>query len=231
MRELSGKHRDNFGLSELLGVDFCGHFRVKPAYLAPVSEDRTLFGKHTRKYPHMLEENIVKVKQSGDGRVLATVTLPVGDVSDNIVFSSAISDPPINYTDYPAIFEREYGKGRVIYSAGHIEFDPFPDSAELFVALIDRLVGERSVKVTAPTCVDYTAYKNENRITLHFLNNQTVYPPIPINDICAAVNIGSRKVTKVSDVTGGKCEWSVENDSLVIHTDLEMYKFIIVELG
>ena len=230
MRELSGKHRDNFGLSELLGVDFCGHFRVKPAYLAPVSEDRTLFGKHTRKYPHMLEENIVKVKQSGDGRVLATVTLPVGDVSDNIVFSSAISDPPINYTDHPAIFEREYGKGRVIYSAGYIEYDQFPDSADLFVALIDRLTGERRVNVTAPTCVDYTAYEKESRITLHFLNSQTVYPPIPIADITVSVDVGERKIKSVNDITGGRCEYTLDGGKLVIHTDLSMYKFIMIEL-
>ena len=230
IRDINGKHRENFGLSEVLGVDFCGHFPIKPAYLAPATENRELFGKHTRKYPHMLEENIVKVKQSGEGRVLASVTLPVGDVKDNIVFSSAISDPPINYTDCPAIFEREYGKGRVIYSAGHIEFDPFPDSAELFAALIDRLVGERSVTVTAPTCVDYTAYKAENKLTLHFLNNQTVYPPIPILNISAELDIGDKRVKHVIDVTGGACEWRVDGKKLMIDTDLDMYKFIIVEL-
>ncbi len=230
MRDINGKHRDNFGLSELIGVDFCGRFDIKPAYLAPVTEDRTIFGKHTRKYPHMLEENIVKVRQNRDGRVLATVTLPAGDVSDNIVFSSAISDPPINYTDLPAILEREYGKGKVIYSAGYIEHDQFPDSAQLFVSLIDRLTGERRVSVSAPTCVDYTAYEKENKITLHLLNNQTVYPPIPIADIAVTVDVGDRKVKSILDVTGGVCDWTTADGKLVIHTDLDMYKFITIEL-
>jgi hypothetical protein len=84
--------------------------------------------------------------------------------------------------------------------------------------------------VSAPTCVDYTAYEKENKITLHFLNSQTVYPPIPINDICVTLNIGDRAIKSVTDVTGGRCDYALDGDKLVIHTDLDMYKFITIEL-
>ena len=226
-------NRGNFMLSDVLGVDYNGTFEIKPAYLAPTEEGqaRKLFGKHTRKYPHMLEENIVKVTPNDEGTVLATVTLPIGDVKNNIVFSSAISDPPINYTDYPALFEHKYGKGRVIYSAGFIEVDPMPDSAQLLTSIINDLVGEYRVVLEAPKCVDFTAYEKENYMTLHLLNSQNIYPPIRIDTelITAKITLCGKKVASVTDITGGKTEWTVSDGVLYVKTDLEAYKQIKIE--
>jgi hypothetical protein len=224
-----GTDKDNFALSDLLGVDYNGIFEIKPAYLAPTNEAPELFGDHTRKYPHMLEENIVRVTPNTDGNILATVTLPIGDVSDNICFSSAISDPPINYTEYPALFEHSYGKGNVIYSAGCIEYDKFPDNAKLFCAILKRLAGEFTTEVTAPTCVDFTAYASESRISVNLLNNQTVYPPIRIDAITVSVDLDNKKVKSVTDVSGGKLDYVVENGHIVLTTDLDFYKLIVIE--
>ena len=224
---------ENFTLSDLLGVDYKGRFEIKPAYLAPTKAgtERKLFGNHTRKYPHMLEENIVKVTPNDKGTVLATVTLPVSDVKNNIVFSSAISNPPINYTEYPALFEHNYGKGRVIYSAGFIEGDPMPDSAQLLTAIIKDLVGEYRIKLDAPKCVDFTAYEKDNYVTLHLLNSQNIYPPIRIDEsmISAKVALCGKTVKSVTDVTGGNTEWSIADGMLTVKTDLEDYKFIKIE--
>lgn len=225
-----GSDNKNFALSDLLGVDFKGFFDIKPNYISPTDERPSLFGSHTRKYPHMLEENMVRVTPNDKGKILATVTLPIGDVSDNIVFSSAISDPPINYTDHPALFEHCYGKGKVIYSAGFIENDPMPDSAQLFTDIIKELVGDFRVTVDAPSCVDSTAYEGKDRISLNFLNNQTIVPPIRIDRITAKVKLYGRKIRNVTDVSGGKTEWSVSGDILTVNTDLEFYKLISVEL-
>ncbi len=225
-----GSDNDNFMLSDLMGVDYKGRFEIKPAYISPTEEEPKLFGKHTRKYPHMLEENIVRVTPNDKGRILATVTLPIGDVSDNITFSSAISDPPINYTEYPALFEHKYGKGRVIYSAGTIEFDRFPDSAQLLSSILEDLVGEYTVTLDAPTCVDYTAYASDSRISLNLLNSQTVYPPIRIDSVKAKIKLNGKKIKSVTNVSGGKLCWSTEGDILNIDTDLDCYTLIIAEL-
>ena len=225
-----GIPNDNFMLADLLGVDYKGRFDVQPGYLAPTQERPELFGTHTRKYPHMLEERLVKVVPNTDGRVLATVTLPVGDVKDHLCFSSAISDPPIIETEYPAILEHTYGKGRVIYSAGFLENDPMPDSAQLLSAIIGELTGPYTVTVTAPKCVDHTAYRKDGYMTVHLLNSQTIYPPISIGDINVAVKLdaGSR-VSTVQDITGGKLSYSVNGDTLTVHTDLDVYKFFRIE--
>lgn len=226
-------NRGNFILSDLLGLDYQGSFDIQPGYLSPTPAglSRGLFGKHTPKYPHMLEEKLVKVAPNDqNGRVLATVTLPVGDVSDHLVFSSAISDPPIQYTAYPALYEHSFGKGRVIYSAGFLEIDPLPDTAQLLTALIHDLVGQYRVRLEAPACVDFTAYEKQNRLTLHLLNSQDLYPPLPIGPQLIAVQVcrNGRRVARVEDITGGTLSFTQEGDTLCIRTDLEVYKQIHV---
>jgi len=229
LRDDCGGLHQNFMLSDVLGLNYQGRFDIAPGYLAPTEERPALFGKHTRKYPHMLEERLYKVTPNDTGKILATVTLPISDTKDHLLFSSAISDPPITETSYPALFEHCYGKGRVIYSAGCIERDRFPDSRQLFAALINDLTGERRITVQAPTCVDFTAYESENTIKLHLLNSQTVLPPIPIGSIKISVALGGKTVRSVCDVSGGRLHWSVKDGSLLLDTDLDDYKLIVIE--
>ena len=231
LRDGDGNLNENFMLSDVFGVDHIGRFDIKPSYIAPVSDTTDeLFGGHTRKYPHMLEETVLKVKENGkSGKALATVTLPVSDASDRLVFSSGLSNPPINETEYVALYENKYGHGRAIYSAGRIENDKYPDSMSLFTNLLSRLVGEYRARKDAPSCVDHTVYEKDGTYRINLLNHQTVYPPIRISDAVVYVKIGDRKVDSVVDVTGGSTEWSVQDGTLKIKTDLDFYKLIVVK--
>ena len=229
LRDDSGKLHDNFMLSDVMGVDYDGHFDICPNYIAPVTENREIFASHTRKYPHMINESMVKVKASGSGASIATVTLPVSDVKNHLVFSSAISNPPVNYTDSPAIYENSFGSGKVIYAAGSVEGDAHPDNAALFAALVKHLLGEASVTLNAPECVDFTVYKHDTGLTVNLLNSQTVYPPIKIGELSLSVNVGDKKVKSVSTVIGTEPKWHQENGRLSVITDLEAFKMIKVE--
>ena len=233
LRDDKGILRDNFALSDVIGVNFDGRFDVKPNYAAPAIDDKSIFGDHTRKYPHMMEldEAIVKITPHADGKTLATVTLPVSDANDINVFSSAISNPPMIETEHPAIYEHSYGDGRAIYSAGVIERSSQPDNIKLFAALIMRLIGEPIVKISAPGCVDFTVYKNKkDALRIHFLNSQTIFPPIKIDSISLSVKIGDKKVVSITDVSGGRLEWNVKDGVLYLTTNLDVYKMIAVEL-
>lgn len=60
--------RENLLLSDVLGVDDCGCFEKSLNYIAPVSEElRELFGDHTKRHPHMLNECFVRVRPNGRG--------------------------------------------------------------------------------------------------------------------------------------------------------------------
>ena len=233
IRDDNGILKDNFMLNDVMGVDFDGRFDIKPNYVSPTIEDKSIFGDHTKKYPHMMEidEAIVKIKPHTDGKTLATVTLPISDVEDIKIFSSAISNPPMIETEYPAIYEHPYCDGQVIYSAGVIERSTEPDNIKLFAALIMRLIGDSTVKISAPGCVDFTVYKNKkDSLRIHFLNSQTIFPPIKIDAISASIKIGDKKVVSVKDVSDGKLEWNVKDGMLNLTTNLDVYKMIIVEL-
>lgn len=229
LRDDKGVLGDNFALSDVMGVDYEGKYSVCPNYFAPAVDSKSIFGSHTRKYPHMLNEATVKVTDGGRGKALATVTLPVSDVSDPLVFSSAISNPPVVETDAPAIYENRYGKGMCIYSAGAIEGDAHPDSAALFSSLVKYLLGEARVTLSAPECVDYTVYKSREGYRIHLLNSQTILPPIPIQKLSISVKVGDEKVIRVSDVSGGNTDWSLSDGILTVTTDLDVYKMIVVE--
>ena len=228
LRDDKGNLHGNFMLSDVMGIDYQGEFEVQPSYIAPESEYSYLFGKHTKKYPHMLEEKFVKVLSKGEGKLVAKVSLPVSDTKDHLVFSSAISNPPIVSTDYPAIYENSYGKGKVIYSAGVIEEDQFVSNRELFTNLLKYLLKTERVELFAPKCVDHTVYESEKGLKINLLNSQTLYPPIPILDIHLKIRV-NKKIKSVSDISGGSMKWKLEGDLLCIDTDLGVFKLIVVE--
>ena len=234
LRDDKGFLRENFMLSDVIGVDFEGQFDIKPNYIAPAIEDVEIFGDHTRKYPHMMEpdEFVLKVHTHKSSNILATVTLPISDANNIKVFSSAISNPPMHETDYPGICECIYGNGHVIYSVGVIERSSQPDNVNLFTALINRLIKDKTVEISAPGCVDFTIYKNKKEdLRIHLLNSQTILPPIKIESISASVKIGDRKVISVTDVSGGTVEWKVENGVINFKTDLSFYKMITIDFA
>ena len=229
LRDENGASDGNFILSDLFGVKYEGDFGISPGYLAPAGAGAALFGAHTAKYPHQLDERLVKVVPVSEGTVLATVTLPVSDRSDRLVFSSAISDPPMVSTHYPAIFLHPYGRGRVIYSAGRIENDRLEDSKQLFAALVDRLLGPRRITLDAPSCVDHTAYYKDGVIKLHLLNHQTVCPPVPVAELSVKLDLGGRLPVSVEDASGGRLDWKLSGSTLTLYSDLDVYRLIIIK--
>jgi hypothetical protein len=229
IRDDRGHRYDNFMLSDVLGLDYEGIFDIKPSYLAPEDGYQQLFGKHTKKYPHMLEERFVKVVPNSNGKILAKVALPIGDISNIQVFSSAISDPPITYTDAPAIYENAYGKGTSIYAAGLIEKDGYEANQKLFADIIRYLLGDEKIKIVAPCCVDHVVYENAKDYKIHLLNAQTIYPPIPISNIQMEIQIEDQQIKEVVDISDGKTEWKLQDGKLQIQTDLDAYKMLIVK--
>lgn len=231
LRDGGGHLQDNFMLCDVFGADYAGRFDVSPCYIAPAKDAPAgLFGRYTRKHPHMLREAFVKVKPHAGARVLATVTLPVSDRTDHLHFSSAISDPPMRETDFPALLEQQYGRGRVVFSTGCIELDPIADNEALFLSLLHRLLEQARVTVQAPSCVDHVLYEGEGMLKLHLLNHQELYPAIPIRDITVCVQLpAGQRVRSVRDALGGEVEWQLQNGKLTLKADLEEYRLLLIE--
>ncbi len=230
LRDDKGNLAENFRLSDVFGVNYEGIYEIAPNYVAPACDNPEIFGDYTRKYPNMLWKALVKVTPCDKGEIIATATLPISDVSDRFVYSSAISNPPMNYLENPAIFKHKYGSGEVIYSAGVIEEDELPDNSKLFANLVLSLLPEKTVKIDAPDCVDATSYRSDGRFKINLLNHQTVRPILKIDNVRIEVKLnGVTRINKAYDSDGNSVEYTVKGDRLIINTPLEVFKMILVE--
>ncbi len=229
LRDDLGNLHEDFLLSDVLGVHYAGDMGLTPCYVTQTDKAPELFGKYTAKYPHMLKENLVKVTPF-EGETLATVTLPLSDPDNRVLFASAISDPPMIPTAHSALHEHTYGKGRVIYCAGKLEDDGVHDNLALFSTLLLRLLGEPQIKVSAPECVEHTLYDSKGLWKLNLLNHQLIYPAIPIHDMRIEIDTGERHVRRVTSATGEQINWTQQNSRLSITTDLPLFKLLLIEL-
>jgi hypothetical protein len=140
IRDDEGNYKNDFMLADVFGIKYEGVFDQDPCYISPTDAEPSLFGIYTAKYPHMLKERFLKATATS-GRTLATVTLPYSIPEDYTNFAAAISDPPVNWTDYVAIQENTFGKGRAIWVAGKPEDNEVHDNMKLFTDLVLHLLG------------------------------------------------------------------------------------------
>jgi len=230
LKDDDGNLKDNFMLSDVLGVDYLGRFDYGPNYIAPELENKELFSRYSKKYPYMLKDPFIKVKAKDPKLTLASVTLPISSSSDRINFSSAISDPPMIPTDHPALYLNSFGKGKALYCAASPETDPLKDTCDLFCALVKMLLKKETVKVEAPEYLDHTVYEKDGVYKIHLLNYQSIFPPVKLHDIKITLDLEGKKPISAVDAFGAPVEFTFSKDSMLeIKTDLEMYKLIIVK--
>ncbi len=221
---------DDFMLCDVMGVHYAGDHALTPFYLSQTDVAPALFGKYTARYPHMLKEVPLKVTPFA-GETLATVTLPASCPDDRIHFTSAISDPPVCWTEFPAIQENTYGKGRVIYCVGKPEDDTVHDNLSLFTSLLQHLLGEAQVKVDAPECVEHVLYESKECWKLNLLNHQLTYPAIPIHSMHVEIDVGERRVDTVRDVCGSPLDWKQQGQKLCITLDLPLFRLLLIKFA
>ncbi len=109
-------------LKELLGADYLGLTDHKRTYIAPEPRFEYLYGEFNAEYPMPFDFRLPKIKLSDNEGVAALITLPY-TLTDERRFASIHSDPPGIKTEYPALIVRNYGSGRVIWSAACFESD------------------------------------------------------------------------------------------------------------
>ena len=75
----------------------------------------------------------------------------------------------------------------------------------------------------------HSVYQSEGLQKLYLLNQQLIYPPIKIHDMTVTLNMGDKKVQKVTSATGEDVHWSQNGAILTVKTDLEVSKLLLIE--
>ncbi|MBO5106597.1 MAG: alpha-L-fucosidase [Clostridia bacterium] len=154
-------------LKEFLNAEVTGYTHSAYTYLAPKPDYEELLGGFNAEYPLACQSKLPFVSGVEDMEILATITLPYINKDDPDAFASIHSNPPGTPTDYPGLVIKNYGKGKVIWSAAGIEAKTIKAYREILVNLLNYAgLGELSVTANASPNVEIIAFKNPNSITL-----------------------------------------------------------------
>lgn len=227
-----GVLQDNFMLADVIGADYNGTFEIKPNYILPRPGQAPLFGSYTRRYPHMLNDPCCRVLPHEGCEILADVGLPCSDVSDFKTFSSAISNPPRQETDSPALLLHPYGLGKALYSAGLPEESALRDNRKLFAALVGKLAGERRFASDAPEFVDFTVYKGRKRYRIGLLNYQETASPVPLYDVAFTLSLDpSEEVLDVTAAGETPLVYKTDGNRLSVRlSSLTVFELVVVRM-
>ena len=168
-------------LEALTGAHVADYTAEKNVYIAPTSEAEELFGGFNAKYPLPFDARAPRLEGVSNGQTLAFLTLPYTR-PDEIRFASIHSNPPGVATDYPAMIEGSYGKGRFIWSALPIESEDMEEYRDIFVRCIRRLLGDESFSFVtdAPEDVEITMFEDEGAFYVNatHLDERAVMPTL-----------------------------------------------------
>ena len=145
------------------------------AYVVPTDEKyKEYLWEFNEKYPLPIVYKL-PIMENYDGEVKAKILLPYTDPDDKTIYASIHSNPPAKLTEMPAILEKQYGKGKVIWSAATLENDERENFKEIFSAIVKANVNTK-IKLQASKYVECVIFQDGeeyyvNLFDLNFAND------------------------------------------------------------
>lgn len=154
-------------LKEFLNTEVLDTTYSDYTYLSPKPEYEKLLLDFNAEYPLACQCKLPIIKDIENAEVLATITLPYINADDPDAFASIHSNPPGTPTNHQGIVIKNYGKGKVIWSAFGLEAKTIKAYREILVNLLNYAgLGDLSVTAKASPSVEVVAFKNPDSITL-----------------------------------------------------------------
>ena len=221
-----GNPRENFGLSRLLGVDYLGRTKTYYTFI------------HPEKAHEILAEN----KPDFPLTVSKTLQTLVKPREENLDIIARITDPmpgfhmgypPLKRTDAPSLLTREFGKGRIVYSAAALgeiyALYSHSDTRKLIANAVKWAAGEQpSVTAAGPGTFDLVPWRDEEKgETIIHLINRTAFGPaqdlvgviaeetIPLHDLQLSVD-PALGTTATLQPSGKQLETRMEHGRLIL---------------
>ena len=154
----------------LIGGTYKGHTEVTRPYIFPSVGNEDLIPGFDSKYPLPFNFSVPIVEGIEKEDILAYICLPY--TTRNVPYCASFhSDPPGIPTEYPAIIEKKYGKGKVIWCAGSPElYDP-KIYKTLLLNILKRLDSRPfTVESDANSNIELISFKDDNFIRISAVN-------------------------------------------------------------
>ena len=196
-----GQKRDNFGLSDVLGVDYQGPFptsqegagtieslrggEVNPAECAIyIPQEKPLRDEFGHLVAFGAAQSEVSVRPNGDTRALFTKTSLKWHDGLPPIGMDGVGADFYAYADHdsglPAVTENTFGKGKAIYVCGDVgegySRNPLPQ-LKRFVAYLVR-TSTPPIELEAPRIIELSAsMRGPKELMVHLLNNPLPFVP------------------------------------------------------
>lgn len=216
----------------LIGGKYLGHTPPKKPYIYPTENNENLMPDYSKKYPLPIETAVPMVEGIDKENVLAYIAFAYTSREESIA-ASFHSDPPGELTKWPAIVEKNYGKGKVIWSAAAPEYHISGDYASLFVEIIKRLLKSSfSVYSNANRNIEIVSFKDRNTVRVSAVNLTELENLFTMPDFTVTVKTGNKvkSVKKLPD--GSELPFVLDGEFTTFTVkDLRIMDMFEIELG
>ena len=171
---------------ELLQGEYEGETEHDVTYMAPTAAGQEFFPGFTVDNPYALPCGQTLMQFSGDGKVLATMTLPY-TMTGKKEFSSIHSNPPGIATDRVSMIVKKAGGGTILWSAAPIELARSYMSRRVTANIIRSLCGPLKYEAQAPSFVEVMTWEKDGKRYFSVINEQETAPIVPMSGITIRV--------------------------------------------
>ena len=196
-------------LSDVCGVVHEGELKEAVSYIVPRTSADELMLDIDPESPPCIGASLscvprgydrqVKARACDQDKVIATVVLPYTDPADLVKIASIHTDPPGVPTDFPAVVDHSFGKGRVLWVSAPLEKPNTDVHKNAFIAMIQHL-GERkfTFEVQAPPAVEVIVFHqpDRKRYLINVVNEQELLPPVPASGVKVTLQIPGKRFKK-----------------------------------
>ncbi len=220
----------NKRLQDMLGLRVLGMTEHEFTYMSPTDAGKEIFEGFSALSPLTvpMPQVMAGITDQDDITVLATRTVPY-TLTNTDEFSAIHSNPPGIYTDSPSLILKDVGKGKVVWSAAPIEMARPYRSRQVFLRIIQSLMGEPVFKSNAPKFVEVLFWEKEGKEYLAVVNEQEESPIAPMYDITVDVKRTGKKAVLLPSGEELKTEMMDESTMRIFLPKLEVFHVIGLE--
>lgn len=245
-----GFTRNNFGLSDLLGVNYIKESDFDIGYIS-IPKDSSIYDESIN-YPLLIRcESPLLFNTSNNVNILSYLMNPICKKTKEQFYGINVTPPnPSRMPENPLIVYNKYGKGNVVYIGANLEKDyakfGHPFDREIIRLIVEKIFKEfPPIKIKAPLSVDTIFFKEGNKYIINLINFHTnkrtettpsrskLIIPImeeilPIYDIVIETSFKVKKAYIVPENNELKIT-NKEGGSTLILPKLDMWSTVVIE--
>lgn len=200
-------------LSDVLGIEFLNEWSPSVNYT-----DKEL----------ICSLNKAPLVKATSGKTLSYFNFPDYPIGDENNYASIHSNPPGKLTEYPAIVENNFGKGKSLWIGSDFMSRRYYSQKEYGKKIISSYL-PKDIETNLPISVEITTLKGNDKEMIGVINMQNQFPPVPVCDSYIKIKMEKpNNIIKASNNT--EANWEYVGDCVIINIEKLNYgEFFLIK--